>query len=76
MKKLTTGLVLIGLISLATISIFHLKEDVWNVSFATLKGLSDPVVTLTSSGLWFLTLAVVGWKAGRNKPVAARAKAR
>jgi hypothetical protein len=74
MQKATWDFVLIGLLGIATIGLFKTFEGVHGVSVPPLKDIPDPVVTITSSGIWFLTLAVAGWRAARNRPAHARAK--
>ena len=74
MRKTTWDIALIGLLGMATIGLFKVIGGVYGVSVPPLKDIPDPVVTITSSGVWFLTLAVVGWRAARNRPAKARAK--
>lgn len=75
MRKTTWKVMLIGLLGIASIGLFRVLEGVHGVAVPPLKDIPDPVVTIASSGLWFLTLAVAGWRAARNRPAHARAKA-
>jgi hypothetical protein len=75
MRKTRCDIALIGLLGIASIGLLGAFEGVRVVSVLPLKDIPDPVVTITSSGLWFLTLAVAGWRAARNRPAHARAKA-
>jgi len=71
------GLVTLGLLSgailvplgLGWVGGFEMTEP-----FNNLKSLRTPVVTSTSSGVWFLTLAVVGWRTSIVRPAAVRTK--
>jgi len=71
------GLVSLGLLGGASLVLFGLG---WAAGlqmtepFSNLKSLKTPIVTSTSSGIWFLTLAVVGWRASLVRPAAVRTK--
>ena len=70
-----------GSVTLALIatSLLVLLAIVWmgpqmTEPFNNLKSLKTPIVTSTSSGIWFLTLAAVGWRASQGRPAAASTK--
>ena len=62
-------LALMAVIGLAWAGILEMTQP-----FSNLESLTTPIVTSTSSGIWFLILAVAGWRASMVRPAAARAK--
>ncbi len=71
------GLVSLGLIGLSSWVFLGMSGTDWlhmTEPFNNLKSLRTPIVASTSSGFWFLILAVVGWRASFAHPAAAWAK--
>ncbi len=71
------GSVGLGLLSVALLSLMGLSGTgllEMTEPFNNLKSLRTPIVTSTSSGIWFLILAVVGWRASLVRPATARSQ--